>query len=861
MPKKNLRSTTIIPKELYVERAADRQLRSIIDDMGRPGYVLVARQMGKTNLLINMKRERISDVVLYLDLSVIRFESVRTWFRHVIDSLIDAYPDLFKGAIELITEQRSKSDLEPNVEYERHLRLLLRSIKQRFIIVLDEIDSLVNASYSDTILAQIRSMYFSRVNNPEYERLTYVLSGVAEPADLIKDKNISPFNIGEKIYLEDFCKEEFIVFMEKANINVNSEISNSIYNWTRGNPRMTWDVCSELEDRILNGESVTEELVDLIVEKLYLRDYDRAPIDHIRTLAEFDHQIRDAITSIRYGKAKFIDHKIKSRLYLSGITCSTAGGEVAIKNKIIDEALSDHWLSLVDSAKQTLLMSASQYFIAKQYDLAIRQYELVFSDSSLVETASVGDRLEFGLSYFYAGNMPKAIEKFQQCIVESKDPSTTQSVYFYLALAEFNDEHYDECLPLFKEASNGPLENLRISAKLNTILTMLNLGSSYYQQAVDYGRELVEELDIHDNLDHEEKLELLVTALCYSAKANISLGDFEVAKLQLERAFSLARPKFQHSILLFKYELPQNEEVQSILVAQAAQTIIDNNLHISDHTDNLLELNKKRLAINLTLLSKHGLESEFDDLIRYITNQIFDNKMTVAEVLLNLYESIDSEEKRLDYIPLLERAINSYFNEVNIPSIQLKLLRFVSLYSNAPQRDEWLTRYMDELRAQAGSDFIEDDDFVALSHLVNSSFLRKTFPPVEQLIELWKDLEAQATEQSRQWSILFAFYEMEFFMREGKKGAATQIAIQLVSLTDKIEVGGLPEESFNSIILEIRRRALALQPNEPIKRDQFSKIGRNQKISVRYGNSDIQEKKFKQVERDLREGRCVIIKE
>ena len=52
-----LKPCTIIPPELYVIREADKQLRNVLHDMGRPGYILVARQMGKTNLLLNAKRE------------------------------------------------------------------------------------------------------------------------------------------------------------------------------------------------------------------------------------------------------------------------------------------------------------------------------------------------------------------------------------------------------------------------------------------------------------------------------------------------------------------------------------------------------------------------------------------------------------------------------------------------------------------------------------------------------------------------------------------------------------------------------------------------------------------------------------
>ncbi len=54
---KILKPYTIIPPDLYVQRDADRQIKNIIKDMGRPGYVLVSRQMGKTNLLLNAKRK------------------------------------------------------------------------------------------------------------------------------------------------------------------------------------------------------------------------------------------------------------------------------------------------------------------------------------------------------------------------------------------------------------------------------------------------------------------------------------------------------------------------------------------------------------------------------------------------------------------------------------------------------------------------------------------------------------------------------------------------------------------------------------------------------------------------------------
>ncbi len=76
---KILKPYTIIPEELYVQRDADKQVRNIIADMGRPGYVLVSRQMGKTNLLLNAKSklETSNDAFIYIVIYQILFQQLK----------------------------------------------------------------------------------------------------------------------------------------------------------------------------------------------------------------------------------------------------------------------------------------------------------------------------------------------------------------------------------------------------------------------------------------------------------------------------------------------------------------------------------------------------------------------------------------------------------------------------------------------------------------------------------------------------------------------------------------------------------------------------------------------------------------
>jgi hypothetical protein len=150
--------------------------------------------------------------------------------------------------------------------------------------------------------------------------VTYILSGVIEPAKLIKNKDNSPFNIATQIFLDDFTYEEFLIFTLKSKLYVDHEIKGYIYEWTSGNPRITYELCSVLEDKILNGIYVNKEVVDTTVHEMYLLQYNKAPVDHIRDIVLKNSLIRNAIKAIKKGET--ISEESTGQLYLYGITTS-----------------------------------------------------------------------------------------------------------------------------------------------------------------------------------------------------------------------------------------------------------------------------------------------------------------------------------------------------------------------------------------------------------------------------------------------------------------------------------------------------------------------------------------------------------
>lgn len=389
---KYLKSYTIVPEEHYVERSADKQIVNVINDMGRPGYVLVARQMGKTNLLLHTKHkmEDERNVFVYLDFSSIPIYDDRAFFELLINKALEEGKSVFKEATEKVKKLRNERLFDSVNRYTAELLILLEYV-DKIVFVLDEIDALTRNKYSDSIFSQIRSDYFQRVNYPELYKVTYVLSGVFEPKDLIKDPNISPFNIGEKIYLRSFNKKEMQEFITKANLTLEEDVKNCIYDWTKGHPRMLNEICRGIQ--YIDAPTVDD--VNNVVYQCYLESFDKAPVDGIRRNVETDSFLRDCVIQLIYSP-KDLSIDVKQKLYLAGIG-DYEGIDFTFKNPIIKAALPLEWLNVLAAQKRDVLKIAFELiFLQKKYNDAIE----LLSKYILLGDA---DTVQMNEAYYYLG--------------------------------------------------------------------------------------------------------------------------------------------------------------------------------------------------------------------------------------------------------------------------------------------------------------------------------------------------------------------------------------------------------------------------------------------------------------------------
>lgn len=530
-----LQSYSIVPSDLYVERDADRQIKSVVQTMSRPGYVLVARQMGKTNLLLHTKSvlEDDKNVYAYIDLTNMLCTCESECYDEIIDIITDTHESLFEDEISLIEQRRLVRNITTQREFTRDLRLLLKKV-DRLIIILDEIEALLKLSFSDNVFSLIRSHFFQRNNYPDMNKLSYLLAGVTEPKNIIKNPDISPFNISQRIYVRDFTLEEYNIFLQKTGLNrcFNADILSRVYFWTCGQPRMTWDLCqyiSEVKPTTIDG-------VDDIVNEFYLNSTDKAPVDTIRAIVSSDSELSDAIIQMKYSKNDTFSSDVKSKLFLAGII-SHEINSVRFKNPIIEKSLPETWLlSLNDKSKKTkesIDKAQRLIFIDNNYVLSQTILE------TLLATGAEEDVLDqvnwlLGECYYRQYKLTEAVAAYNNVTKTSEFycKSICMEAQCYRALGDYTSslKFFDQLLALSMKGL------LRCKALIGKATTYIDWGEkenwdkaeSTLKTALNESKSIEDELTIQKNIYFQ------------SARLYRKRGNKELAISMLDSALSYA---------------------------------------------------------------------------------------------------------------------------------------------------------------------------------------------------------------------------------------------------------------------------------------------------------------------------------
>ena len=413
----------------YVKRPADDELFEAL--MEREFcYILTPRQMGKSSLMIRtsqrLRNENIKTAIV--DIQGIGTDKVREWYA----SLLSQIRRGLKLSVDVDDWMKKKSAIGFGQLFVDFIQdVILTEISEQVVIFMDEVDWMIKIDFRDEFFASIRSIYNARANYDEFNRISFVLLGVASPADLISEPTRTPFNIGHAIPLQELSREDATPLengLENVCSGEGKRILDRIFYWTSGHPYLTQKICKTIAE---NGKADWSDTdVDDLVNRLFLSEESRKEAnlkfiqDRILSHGQYMELLK-LYKQVRKSRIKENGQSIfQNQLLLSGLLTSQ-NGYLETRNRIYQTVFNDYWINQNTPKNwQKVALIGLGFILAMIMSIFIYDF-------------SVGMRLNTYTVDFYASVSPsQRLSKLASIyrlrgVLSNKDSSLSASQLFY----------------------------------------------------------------------------------------------------------------------------------------------------------------------------------------------------------------------------------------------------------------------------------------------------------------------------------------------------------------------------------------------------------------------------------------------
>ena len=338
----------------YVRRRADDLLFDAVL-AGRYAHVIAPCRSGKTSLVAATaaRLEARGFNIAILDLGHIGGRDAGT----------DAGRWYYSIAYRILRQLRIRFDLQSwwqeksvlgNCQrlLEFYNEIVLRYVKERIVIFVDEVQRIGEHGIGTELLASIRTAHNGRATDPEFARLTFVLLGECDPSSLIDEPGLSPFDVTQSVPLDDFGRGDLDLFATELNLPAGQArvALDRVYYWTRGQPYLTQKLARAISRESFGDE--VEETVDRLVRQQFMGAAalrTEPHLGHIHREVMRDSKQSEALLNLygRLRKGARVDTEwgspLQRRLIAIGLLAVDSEGDLEVRNRLYEAVFTARW--------------------------------------------------------------------------------------------------------------------------------------------------------------------------------------------------------------------------------------------------------------------------------------------------------------------------------------------------------------------------------------------------------------------------------------------------------------------------------------------------------------------------------------
>ena len=334
----------------YVERAADRELEAALEKRCLC-YVLGAHGTGKSSLLARVARSlrTAGELVAVVDIASLEARGE--------DSDVERWT--YAIAHRIVHELRLNVDLpswwRERTAVSRESRLadffwdvVLTNTTVPVAIMFDSVERAIELPFGSELLTAIDTCHERRAREPDYERVAFVLAGVASREQLAR--RADGRSTAVVIEPQDFAPEQSYVLALGfgGEPGQTQALMDRVCAWTNGHPHLTQLVARAVE----NKGGKLEDVERVVREQLLVpAALSQSPLVSTRERLTARPTARRALGILRRvarGTKVVLPREASLRdvLLLSGVA-SVKGGVLGYRNRIVREAFGTRWVKSV----------------------------------------------------------------------------------------------------------------------------------------------------------------------------------------------------------------------------------------------------------------------------------------------------------------------------------------------------------------------------------------------------------------------------------------------------------------------------------------------------------------------------------